>query len=184
MQRYPNNIYLWKGDITTLPVDAIVAAGNKNLSGCRTPGHCIDAAIFLKAGEGLFEECKKLGGCRTSEAKITDAYKLPCAKIIHTVGPIYSPKNIKKQIEELRWCYINILNLAAYHNIKSIGLCCISTGIYGFPNKLACEIAVDTVNRWVKSTIYKFDKIIFDVWTDKDYELYSKQLNKFSSHKQ
>lgn len=176
MQSYPNNIYLWKGDITTLKVDAIVAAGNEDLAGCRTPGHCIDAAIFLKAGEGLFEECKTLGGCKTSEAKITNAYRLLCKKVIHTVGPIFDGRHLKKQSEELRQCYINILNLAEHNNIKTLALCCISTGIYGFPNELACEIAVDTVRKWTQSSNYKFHMIIFDVYTDIDLRLYRKYL--------
>lgn len=162
----------WRGDITTLAVDAIVAAGNKDLSGCRQPGHCIDAAIFLKAGEGLFKECATLGGCKTSYAKITNAYNLPCKYVIHTVGPIYDRRKSHIQCEQLGRCYINVLNLAARTGIKTIAFCCISTGIFSFPNEKACDIAVFTVYEWVKENPGVLDEIIFDVWTEMDDTLY------------
>lgn len=136
------NIKIFVGDITTLKVDAIVNAANTSLLG----GGGIDGAIHKAAGPGLLAECKTLGGCRVGESKMTDAYNLPCKKIIHTVGPNMSViSDMDKASELLRNCYNSVLDIALQNNLKSVAFCCISTGIYGFPKPIAARIALETI---------------------------------------
>jgi len=129
------------GDITRQDTDAIVNAANSRL----TPGGGVSGAIHSAAGAGLWEECKKLGGCKTGEAKITKGYNLPAKYVIHTVGPIYSRADREKNAESLKKCYENSLRLAVEHGIKSISFPAISTGIYGYPMDEAAEIAVKVI---------------------------------------
>lgn len=127
-------IYLWQGDITTLRCDAIVNAANSAMTGCYVPNHrCIDNAIHSFAGVELRLECDEImnrqgHGEPTGQAKITNAYNLPCKYIIHTVGPIISYKLTSEDCELLANCYRSCLNLAAKNNLESIAFCCISTG--------------------------------------------------------
>lgn len=170
-------ISLWQGDITTLEVDAIVTAANPELKGCRQPGHCVDAAVFLKAGEGLFRECARLGGCHTGEAKITKGYNLPCQYVIHAVGPIYQDYSEECATKLLFYAYFNSLCLTwSSHNrdIKSIAFCCISTGLYGYPKDKAAKIAVLAVLQFLQMYVgkHQLQKIIFCVYTDQDKEFY------------
>ncbi len=132
-----------KGDITKQEVDAIVNAANPRL----TPGGGVSGAIHRAAGKELWEECKKLGGCRTGEAKITKGYKLKAKYVIHTVGPVYkSPEDAKL----LASCYINSLKLALEHRIESIAFPAISTGIYGYPMEEAAKVAIKTIINFLK----------------------------------
>ena len=142
---YKNSINLWRGDITTLGCDAIVNAANSTLLG----GGGVDGAIHLAAGPELLEECKILKGCATGEAKITFGYKLPCAYVIHTVGPIY--KGMLSQRVDLANCYQNSLDLAKKHHLHSIAFSAISTGVYGYPLDEAARIALLTCTQWLNA---------------------------------
>ena len=175
------NIYLWRGDITTLCVDGIVNAANSGMTGCYVPGHhCIDNAIHTYAGVELrnacFEIIKKQGHEEeTGNAKITNAYNLPSKYVIHTVGPIVDGNVTKKQEEELKSCYISCLKLANENGLKNIAFCCISTGAFSFPNELAAKIAVDTVREYRDKNNSNIE-VIFNVFSDFDYEIYSNLL--------
>ena len=160
-----------KGDITDLDLDIIVNAANKTLLG----GSGVDGAIHRKAGRELLEECKKLNGCKTGEAKITNAYNLPCKKIIHTVGPIY---NLDDNIL-LKDCYINSMKLAESYRLENnldkitIAFPCISTGIYGYPKEEASVLAVNTIKEINNSNI----DVIFVCFENIDYNLYRNLLD-------
>ncbi len=168
-----DGIYLWQGDITTLRCDAIINAANSGMTGCYVPCHgCIDNCIHTYAGIQLRLECARQmteQGHKeeTGKAKITPAYNLPCKFVIHTVGPIVSGKVTKKDRELLASCYRSCLELAKQNSIKSIAFCCISTGEFHFPNDLAAEIAVETVNRYRGNM-----EIIFNVFKDVDCKIY------------
>jgi len=160
------NISLLMGDITTMKVDAIVNAANKSLLG----GGGVDGAIHSAAGNELFEECRKLNGCETGEAKITRAYNLPAKYIIHTVGPVWHDGS-NKENEQLRNCYLNSLKLAEKHKIKTIAFPNISTGIYRFPKQLAAEIAVDTVSHFLNKN-KSILSVIFVCFEEENFEIY------------
>lgn len=170
-----NGIYLWKGDITTLKCGAIVNAANSQMLGCFQPCHgCIDNAIHTFAGVQLRLECADImdrQGCEepTGSAKITSAYNLPCRNIIHTVGPIVSGRLAEQHCRQLESCYNSCLETAVRNNLQSIAFCCISTGVFGFPQKEAAEIAVKTVRKFRESHDIE---VIFNVFTEKDYTVY------------
>ena len=166
-------IFAKKGDITKMTdVQAIVNAANESLLG----GGGVDGAIHYAAGPELLEECRTLGGCRMGEAKITKAYNLPCDYVIHTVGPIVQGPLTKKHEHLLASCYKSCLDIAEENGVKSIALCCISTGVFMFPNQRAAEIAVETVKNWLDETGSEM-KIVFNVFKDLDFEIYEKLLN-------
>lgn len=181
-----NNIYIWKGDITTLKIDAIVNAANSAMLGCFYPMHkCIDNAIHSAAGTRLRLFCRdiinKSGGyLETGDAKITPAFNLPCKYILHAVGPIIKDKVSKKDEELLSLCYKSCLNLVVENNIESVAFCCISTGEFKFPNDLAVDIALSSVNDFLKENKAKNIKIVFNVFKDIDYELYNKKIKELN----
>ena len=162
-------IQLKKGDITKIDgVDAIVNAANSSLLG----GGGVDGAIHRAAGPELLAECRLLGGCKTGQAKITKAYKLPCKHIIHTVGPVWNGGNHNEDAL-LADCYRNSLVLAAENQIKTIAFPSISTGIYAFPVERAAKIAVRTVREYLEGNPGQFDMVmwvLFDDRTKKAYE--------------
>ena len=150
------DIYLWQGDITTLKCGAIVNAANSQMLGCFQPCHgCIDNAIHTFAGIQLRRDCNEIMHEQghdepPGQAKITPAYNLPCLYIIHTVGPIVSGKLNEQHCELLKSCYLSCLKLAEENGVDSIAFCCISTGVFGFPQREAAEIAISTVKRHKK----------------------------------
>ena len=177
-----NKIILWKGDITRLKVDAIVNAANNQMEGCFVPGHhCIDNAIHTYAGIQLREKCHQIMKQQgilepTGKAKITLAYNLPSCYVIHTVGPIVREFVTKKEETLLASCYESCLNLAEKYGLKTIAFCCISTGVFHFPNDLASKIAIETVKKHLEhSTI---EKVIFNVFKDEDERFYKQVLQK------
>lgn len=170
-------IYIWQGDISTLRCDAIVNAANSGMTGCYVPNHrCIDNCIHTFAGVQLRMDCAKLMEEQgypepTGKAKITKAYNLPCRYVIHTVGPIISGPLTASDCELLASCYRSCLQVAAENGLESIAFCCISTGEFQFPNQRAAEIAVETVQEFLK-TKTGVKKVIFNVFKDIDKEIY------------
>lgn len=178
---YDGGIALWQGDITRLKIDAIVNAANSSLLGCFIPHHkCIDNVIHSRAGVQVRLDCSKIMGAQGEPepagcAKITRAYNLPSKYIIHTVGPMVGVRVTDEDRRVLRNCYISSLNLAKQMKLQSIAFCCISTGIFGFPNDEAAAIAVGAVKNWLLETDYEL-RVIFDVFLDKDREIYEDVL--------
>lgn len=181
MQELQSEIYLWQGDITRLKVGAIVNAANSGMTGCYQPCHnCIDNCIHTYAGIQLRNCCatimEKQGHDEpTGQAKITPAFNLPCDYVIHTVGPIVQGQLTFKHEELLRSCYESCLKLADENQVESIAFCCISTGVFMFPNRRAAEIAVQTVKEYKKSIGSRI-KVIFNVFKDADREIYEELL--------
>jgi O-acetyl-ADP-ribose deacetylase (regulator of RNase III) len=176
-----DNLYLWRGDITTLKVGAIVNAANSAMLGCFMPCHaCIDNAIHTFSGVQLRLECAKIMRKQgypesTGTAKITPAFNLPSNYILHTVGPIIrgNVKNEDKQL--LADCYNSCLSLAEGHKIESIAFCCISTGEFHFPNEEAANIAVNTVTKFL-TTCKNIEKVVFNVFKEQDENIYRRLL--------
>lgn len=183
LEELENGIYLWQGDITTLHCGAIVNAANSQLLGCFQPGHsCIDNAIHTFAGVQLRNKCYELMSRQgheepTGQAKITPAYNLPCECVIHTVGPIVRGRLTDEHKELLASCYRACLNLAEECALTSIAFCCISTGVFMFPNEAAAEIAVGTVRAWRKAHSSQM-KVVFNVFKDMDKLIYQNLLGK------
>jgi len=159
-----------KGDITKLEVDAIVNAANRSLLG----GGGVDGAIHRAAGPGLLEECRKLNGCETGQAKITSGYNLKAKYVIHTVGPIWKG-GIEDEPELLASCYQQSLAIAKKYKIKTIAFPGISTGVYGFPKDLAAVIAVTEARRFILTNKIP-EKIIFVAFDDENFRIYKKLL--------
>ena len=181
------SISLWQGDITRLACDAIVNAANSQMLGCFQPCHnCIDNCIHTYAGVQLRLECErqmallreKYGSGYeqpTAVPMITDAYNLPAKKVIHITGPIIMESLTREHEQQLEQCYGSTLDLCREHGLKSVAFCCISTGVFRFPNDRAAEIAVDTVQRWLDDTGYEI-RVIFNVFKDEDRQLYERLL--------
>jgi len=167
-----NRIEIIKGDITTVSADAIVNAANRSLLG----GGGVDGAIHRAAGPELLEECRKLKGCETGEAKITPGFNLKAKYVIHTVGPVWR-SGIDDETEKLASCYRKSLELAKNHKIRTIAFPGISTGVYGFPKDLAALIAVTESRRFILTSKYP-EKIIFVAFDDESYNIYRTLLEK------
>ena len=163
-----------RNDITKVEADIIVNTANpkpKCVSGT-------DLAIYEAAGkETLLAERKTIGPIERGEIAVTGAYNLNAKYIIHTVGPIVYDSLTAKLENDLKSCYKSILKCAVENNIRSIAICCISTGEFHFPNRRAAEIAISTVKEFLKVNEDKFDRIIFNVFKDIDYEIYKQLLN-------
>lgn len=175
-------ISIWQGDITTLKIDVIVNACNAYLLGCFNPQHrCIDNTIHSFAGVELREECHQIMQGRTlpnGQVVLTNAYNLPCKKIIHTVGPQVGASITEQDKIDLRDCYYNSLELCKKENLRTIAFPCIATGLYGFPQNEASLIALSTIKDYVKENPNIFDHIIFNVFKDEDLVIYRKNLAK------
>lgn len=176
-----SRVVLWRGDITTLKVDAIVNAANSALRGCFIPCHsCIDNIIHSVSGIQLRLTCDELMREQgyeepTGRAKITPAFNLPCRYVLHTVGPIVSGRLTEFHCSQLADCYRSCLTLAVQNGLKSVAFCCISTGEFHFPQEKAAEIAVKTVSDFLE-TDAQIERVIFNVFKQKDYEIYKRLL--------
>ena len=184
------NICLWKGDITKLQIDAIVNAGNNEGLGCFVPTHvCIDNQIHSEAGTGLRLECyeymKKINRVLfDGEAMITNAYNLPCKKVIQTVGPCLeqnqeNPNQL--QVKSLGKCYVNSLKLLVQNNLSSIAFPAISTGLFGFPKLLAAEIAINKIDKFISGLDNGYKdkiKVVINVYDDNNLKVYENVIIK------
>ena len=167
------NITIVKGDITKLDTDAIVNAANESLLG----GEGVDGAIHSAAGPELLEECRKLNGCPTGEAKLTEAYRLPAKYVIHTVGPIWAGGN-SGEPDLLASCYRNSLNLAKDSGLKSIAFPSISTGVYRYPFAEACEIAIEEIQEFLNESGAQIN-VILVTHSQNDFDTYSSIYDSF-----
>ena len=175
-------IYLWQGDMSRLRIEAVVDPCNDRLLGCFQPLHnCLDNILHSAAGIQLRLQCNQLMEAQghpepAGQAKITPAYNLPCDYVIHTVGPIVQGRLMKRHEEQLASCYRSCLKIAEENSIKSVAFCCISTGVFMFPNQRAAEIAVATVKDYLKEH-NGIEKVVFNVFKDMDFEIYDGLLN-------
>ena len=183
------NICLWKGDITKLKIDAIVNAGNNEGLGCFQPTHvCIDNQIHSEAGTGLRLECyeymKKINRVLfDGEAMITNAYNLPCKKVIQTVGPCINrgENPTQNEIRDLGNCYINSLKLLVDNKLNSIAFPAISTGLFGFPKNLAAKIAISKIDQFINeldNNLKDNIKVVINVYDDSNLKIYEDILIK------
>lgn len=169
------DIEIIQGDITTLAVAAIVNAANTRLLG----GGGVDGAIHSAAGPQLLEECRTLNGCPTGEAKMTDGYRLPAQKVIHTVGPVWQGGG-KGEPQLLANCYRNSLQLAASAELNSIAFPSISTGIYGYPIEPACRIALRETMLFLQQPC-SLRKVIFCCFSAEDLQHYRTAMAELNS---
>ncbi|XP_038594098.1 ADP-ribose glycohydrolase MACROD2 isoform X1 [Micropterus salmoides] len=168
-----DKISLYKGDITVLEVDAIVNAANSSLLG----GGGVDGCIHKAAGSCLYDECHSLNGCDTGKAKITCGYDLPARYVIHTVGPVARGHVGPTETNDLTSCYQNSLRLMKEHGLSTVAFPCISTGIYGFPNEPAADIALNTVKSWIEENPDQITRVIFCVFLETDFAIYKKKMS-------
>ncbi|HEV3020716.1 MAG TPA: O-acetyl-ADP-ribose deacetylase [Burkholderiaceae bacterium] len=159
-----------RADITTLRVDAIVNAANSSLLG----GGGVDGAIHRAAGPELLAECRRLGGCKTGDAKLTGGHRLPARHVIHTVGPVWRGGS-SGEPELLASCYRRSLQLAAEHGIVTLAFPSISTGIYGYPIDQAARIAVDTVRSSLPE-LALIQEVVFCCFSPSDLQVYETLL--------
>ncbi len=185
---HAEHISVWQGDITRLAADAIVNAANSQLLGCFVPMHsCIDNCIHTFAGVQLRAECsRKMNELRakfgpeyeqpTAVPMLTDGYNLPAKKVVHIVGPIVSGRLTKALEEDLADCYRSTLDLCLENEIKSVAFCCISTGVFHFPNRRAAEIAVIRDRDWMDQHPGQMERIIFNVFKEEDKIYYEAEI--------
>ncbi|XP_029031226.1 ADP-ribose glycohydrolase MACROD2 isoform X2 [Betta splendens] len=168
-----DKVSLHKGDITLLEVDAIVNAAKSSLLG----GGGVDFCIHKAAGTCLYDECRSLNGCEIGKAKITCGYDLPARYVIHTVGPVAKNHVGQTERDDLASCYKNTLMLMAENNLRTVAFPCISTGIYGFPNLPAADIALNTVKNWIEHNSEKITRVIFCVFLETDFHIYKDKMS-------
>ncbi|KAI8808190.1 appr-1-p processing enzyme family protein [Cladochytrium replicatum] len=183
------SVSLWRGNIVDLSADAIVNAANSALLGCFRPEHhCIDNAIHDFAGPRLRDDCHAIASARHSEEEpvgtctATKAYMLPSRFVLHTVGPQVErghPPSME-QTEQLSSCYWSCLDKAEELGAKTISVCCISTGVYGFPQELGAKVAIETVARWLEEKQSKgtvsIERVVFNVFLESDERIYETLL--------
>ncbi len=165
-----DRIELVQGDLTTLDVDAIVNAANRSLLG----GGGVDGAIHRAAGPGLLAECRALGGCDTGDAKITAGHDLPARHVIHTVGPVY--RDAARDAPRLASCYRRSLEVAAAHGLRTIAFPGISTGVYGYPVREACRVALDAVIAFLREHPDAFDRVVLCQFGAEAQAIYEEEL--------
>ncbi len=158
-----------QGDITRLAVDAIVNAANTSLLG----GGGVDGAIHRAAGPALLEECRRVGGCPTGEARITRGYNLPARHVIHTVGPVFRGRPQDREL--LASCYRTCLALACEHRLVSIAFPAVSCGVYGYPVADACRVAVDTTLAFLEKHPLP-EQVLFMLFSAADLEVYQEYI--------
>ncbi len=185
---FSDHISVWQGDITRIAADAIVNAANSQMLGCFIPMHtCIDNCIHTYAGVQLREDCaRRMSSLRlkfgedyeqpTAVPMLTDAYNLPAKKVIHIVGPVVQYELTPQLEQDLADCYRNTLNMCRENGLVSVAFCCISTGVFHFPNKRAAEIAVQTVTEWMSENPGGIERVIFNVFKDEDKRYYEELL--------
>ena len=185
---FSDQLSIWQGDITRLSVDAIVNAANSQMLGCFVPMHtCIDNCIHTFAGIQLRAECnRQMNLLRTRYGSdyeqptavpmLTKGYNLPAKHVVHIVGPIVQHALTPELEEDLAACYRNTLDLCVENDITTMAFCCISTGVFRFPNKRAAEIAVKTVTDWFTAHPDKMERVIFNVFKDEDKKYYEEEL--------
>ena len=176
-----SRIVVWKGDITALRIDAIVNAANSRMEGCWQPCHaCIDNCIHTFSGVQLRMRCHQIMTEQgheepTGQAKITPGYNLPAKYVLHTVGPIIDHGPSKRDCDLLASCYVSCLKLAERNSCHGIAFCCISTGVFRFPQDKAAEIAVQTVKGFLNNGS-TMERVVFNVFTPEDERIYRQLL--------
>ncbi len=170
MTESTDRIKLVRGDITKCEVDAIVNAANESLLG----GGGVDGAIHHAAGPQLLAECHALGGCRTGQAKITQAHDLPAKHVIHTVGPIYHG-GTKGEAKLLASCYRQSLALARAHECRSVAFPAISCGVYGYPIADAARIAIGTIREFLTENNLP-ERVLLVLFSASDFDAYAAEL--------
>ena len=172
VEEFFSKIEIWRGDITTLSVDAIVNAANQTLLG----GGGVDGAIHAAAGPELLAICRTLSGCATGQAKITPGFNLPAKFVIHTVGPVYGHSENDEKL--LKDCYKNSLAIASQHFIRTIAFPAISCGVYGYPANKASKVAITTCMEELEK-YPEIQKILFVVFSENLEKTYTDQLYTF-----
>lgn len=189
---FGEKVSIWQGDITRLKTGAIVNAANSQMLGCFVPCHrCIDNAIHSAAGMQLRKECSHIMNSRRMKygrnyeepagtATLTSAYNLPCDYVIHTVGPVCYDGVNDELCRDLQNCYENVLKCCVENGIRSVAFCCISTGEFHFPNEKAAEIAWETVTGFLNKHDDCMDRVVFNVFTERDREIYEALVSSLS----
>lgn len=170
MRKINTRLEIIIGDITTQEVDAIVNAANNSLLG----GGGVDGAIHKAAGADLLAETRTLNGCATGEAKITKGYRLLAKHVIHTVGPVWHGGN-NNEAKLLANCYKSVLNLAIENNLRTIAFPSISTGVYGYPIKLASKVAITEINNFLNKH-NEIEKVIIVCFGKRAFDSYQQLL--------
>ena len=185
---FADRLSIWQGDITRLEMDTIVNAANSQMLGCFVPMHtCIDNCIHTFSGIQLRAECnRQMDQLRlkygndyeqpTAVPMLTDGYNLPAKNVIHIVGPIVMGRLTEELEKNLSDCYSNTLDMCKENGLRSVAFCCISTGVFCFPNKRAAEIAVSTVTEWLGKNPEALDRVVFNVFKDEDKRYYEEEL--------